>query len=112
VSRSIIQQIWFLHAETSGKDVSHAASMSNQSGALRFGILSSESSGRVLFPLLCHGCSRLCMIMRIDMMTFTENLYKRGDEVCRGFDSDGLVLVLVLASLGRRWGLGLMFMIS
>jgi hypothetical protein len=55
----------------------HAASMGNQLGALRFG-------------------------MCIDMMTFTANLYTRGaDEVCRGFDSDGLalVLVLVLASL-------------
>ena len=79
---------------------------------LRFGTLSSESSGRVLFPLLCHGCARLCMRLCIGMMTFTASLCTRGAEVCRGFDSDGLALVLVLASLGRRWGLGLMFMIS
>jgi hypothetical protein len=49
------------------------------------------------------------------MMTFTANLYTRGaDEVCRGFDSDGLalVLVLVLASPESRWGLGLMLMFS
>ena len=46
------------------------------------------------------------------MMTFTANLYTRGAEVCRGFDSDGLALVLVLASLGSGWGLGLMFIIS
>ena len=31
-----------------------------------------------------------------------------GAEVFRGFDSDGLALVLVLDSLGSRWGIGLM----
>jgi hypothetical protein len=47
------------------------------------------------------------MIMCIDMMTFTANLCMLGaDEVCQGFDGDGLalVLVLVLASLESRWG--------
>ena len=59
------------------RDLSHAASMRNQSGALRFGTLSSESSGRVLFPSLCRGCVRLCMIMCIDIMTCTAKLYVR-----------------------------------
>ena len=59
------------------RDLSHAASMRNQSGALRFGTLSSESSGRVPFPSLCRGCVRLCMIMCIDMMTCTAKLYAR-----------------------------------
>ena len=37
--------------------------------------------------------------MIIDTMTFKANLYKQGAEVCRGFDSDGLALVLT--SLGK-----------
>ena len=78
-----MQQICFLVSDdTSGKYQAHVASVRNQSGALRFGTLSSESSGRVLFPSLCHGCTRLFMIMCIDMMTFT------GID----FDSDGLRL--------------------
>ena len=68
---------------------------------LRFGTLSSESSGRVFFLSPCVGCARLCRIMCIDVMTFTANLYARGaDEVCQGFDCAGLALVLVTVQVG------------
>jgi len=38
----------------------------------------------------------------------SEAVHAGADEVCQGFDSDGLALVLLLLSLGSRWGSVLM----
>ncbi len=66
--------------------------------------LHSLHSQPVLSPCQCNPCQSGKDLLHAASMG--------ADGVCKGFDSDGLALVLVLVSLGSRWGLGLMFMIS
>ena len=83
--------------------------MCNQSPPLRHSVIQVVGAGILPVAVLWLRSPVQDNVHRYDDITFTANLYARGaDEVCQGFDSDGLALVLLLLSIGSRWGLGLM----
>jgi hypothetical protein len=76
--------------------------MLNQSGALRFGTLKSESSGTLPFAVPRLRLPVHDHVHRYDDIN-SESAHRCADEICQSVDSDGLALLLVLVGLGHSW---------
>ena len=113
VSSNIIQQIWFLlirvtaQPSLAGPVTCCLDAQSVRRPPLWHSVIRVVGAGTLPFAVPRLRSSVHDNVHRYDDI-HSEAVHAGADEVCQGFDSDGLALVLLLLSLGSRWGLVLM----